>query len=147
MTHPEIHYIRIAPAIKYAIHGMAFLAKKQQQRAGGFCLVEDVAKNQRLPKDFLGKIFQKLGHKNILISHRGPGGGYALARPVKEITLADIAKAVEENPGQGQCLLGLTSFNEGHPCRVHKAIAQADKILQETFSRMTLETFVKRGLS
>ena len=57
--------------------------------------VDDVAKAQGIPLSFLENILTQLRSAGIVRSQRGPEGGYWLARPARELSLADVIRAVE----------------------------------------------------
>jgi Rrf2 family protein len=57
--------------------------------------VDDIAKAQDIPLSFLENILTQLRSAGIVRSQRGPEGGYWLAHPAKEVTLADVIRAVE----------------------------------------------------
>ena len=57
----------------------------------------------RVPLPTAQKLMQTLSRHGLLIGHRGAGGGYALARPAAEISLADIVEAVEGPIALTQC--------------------------------------------
>ena len=80
------------------------------------------------------------------MSQRGPGGGYALAKPAYVITLADILRAVQDIvPGGHHCLLRNRQCGEGHFCEIHKVIIKADHLVIEGFESITLEELAKSG--
>lgn len=56
---------------------------------------ETLAATQDLPRKFLEGILGVLRREGIVVSQRGLGGGYRLARPASEITLADVVRAVD----------------------------------------------------
>lgn len=56
---------------------------------------EDLAERQGIPVNFLVKILHELRLAGIVRSQRGPEGGHQLARPAKEISIADILRAIE----------------------------------------------------
>ncbi|OGR87123.1 MAG: hypothetical protein A3J74_05180 [Elusimicrobia bacterium RIFCSPHIGHO2_02_FULL_57_9] len=120
---------------------MVYLAK---QFEGGFFLVEDVAKARKLPKNYLSKIFQRLGHQGFLVSRRGPGGGYALARPARDIPLSTIVRSLGEPRRAGrECLLELRGCGGHHPCLVHEAVLRSEKILRGILERASLADFAR----
>lgn len=57
--------------------------------------VDDVAKAQGIPVSFLENILTQLRSSGIVRSQRGPEGGYWLAMPAAEVSLAQIIRAVE----------------------------------------------------
>jgi Rrf2 family protein len=56
---------------------------------------EQIAEAQSIPLNFLENILAELRRAGIVESRRGAAGGYLLARPAEEITLADVIRAVE----------------------------------------------------
>jgi Rrf2 family protein len=56
---------------------------------------ENVARAQAIPLHFLENILGELRNAGIVRSHRGPDGGFRLAKPPEAITIADIIRAVE----------------------------------------------------
>lgn len=57
--------------------------------------VDDVAQAQGIPLSFLENILTQMRSAGIVRSQRGPEGGYWLAHPAAEVTLADVIRAVE----------------------------------------------------
>lgn len=61
---------------------------------GGPLKREQIAQAQEIPTAFLQNILVELRHAEIVEAHRGRDGGFRLARPADEITVADIVRAV-----------------------------------------------------
>ena len=61
----------------------------------GTVKVERIASEQRIPRNFLENILLDLRHAELVTSRRGVEGGYRLARPPEEISIADVIRAVE----------------------------------------------------
>ena len=57
--------------------------------------VDDVARAQSIPVSFLENILTQLRSTGLVRSQRGPEGGYWLAHPPEEVTLAQVIRAVE----------------------------------------------------
>ncbi len=62
---------------------------------GGPTQVRLIARRQGIPPRFLEQIFQDLKKAGLVVSKRGPKGGYALAKPSEEIRVGDIVRALE----------------------------------------------------
>ena len=60
---------------------------------GGLVLASTISTKYGIPLEYLFKILQQMVRTNILVSKRGPRGGFALARPAKEITLLEIIES------------------------------------------------------
>jgi Rrf2 family protein len=84
--------VQISAKADYAVRALAELAA-----AGGtgYVTVDTLAARQGLPAKFLETIFTELRKDGVVISRRGVDGGYRLARPAKEIAVADVIRAVD----------------------------------------------------
>jgi Rrf2 family protein len=84
--------MRVSAKVDYAVRAALELAA-----AGGDGPVkgERIAQAQGIPLKFLENILLELRHHGLVQSRRGVDGGYWLARPAEEITLAEVIRAVE----------------------------------------------------
>jgi Rrf2 family iron-sulfur cluster assembly transcriptional regulator len=57
----------------------------------------EISKRQNISMPYLEQLFVKLRRSNLVVSVRGPGGGYKLAKPPHQIRVVDILTAVEES--------------------------------------------------
>jgi FeS assembly SUF system regulator len=64
----------------------------------------ELAEETGVPLPTAQKLMQRLAAHGLLVGQRGAGGGYALARPVDGISLADIVEAVEGPIAMTQCV-------------------------------------------
>ena len=76
----------------YGLIAAAYIAEHADE---GCVISSTIAKEYNIPLEYLFKILQQMVRSNILRSKRGPGGGFTLARPAKEITLLEIVEAVD----------------------------------------------------
>ena len=84
--------MRISAKTDYAVRAAVELAGAPD---GSVVKAERVAEAQDIPLNFLENILAQLRQARIVESRRGPEGGYALARPPGEITLADVIRAID----------------------------------------------------
>ncbi|GIH79842.1 RrF2 family transcriptional regulator [Planobispora longispora] len=89
--------MRISARTQYALRAAAELAAAPP----GPVHAERIAVAQGIPRRFLDSILLQLRRAGVLHSQRGPEGGYWLARPAEEITLAEIVTIVEGVPEGG----------------------------------------------
>jgi len=78
---------------KYAIKALLVLARAQDENL--LVQARDISNDQTIPKKFLDLIFFELRRHNLVQSTRGREGGYMLARPAAEISIAAIVRAVD----------------------------------------------------
>jgi Rrf2 family protein len=82
--------VRVSAKVDYALRATLELAT-----AEGLVKGEQLATAQGIPQKFLESILVDLRHAELVTSRRGVEGGYALARPPGEISVADVIRAVE----------------------------------------------------
>jgi Rrf2 family protein len=83
--------MRVSAKVDYAVRAAVELAASDAGPIKG----ERLAQAQDIPLKFLENILGELKHAGLVRSQRGTEGGYWLARPAGEITIADIIRAVE----------------------------------------------------
>jgi Rrf2 family protein len=83
--------VRVSAKADYAIRALIELAAAGDGPVKG----ERIAQAQGIPIKFLENILADLRHAGLVRSQRGADGGYWLARPAAEITLADVIRATE----------------------------------------------------
>jgi Rrf2 family protein len=84
--------VRISAKADYAVRAAVELAAATDEKP---VKAERIATAQDIPLNFLENILGELRHAGIVRSHRGADGGFRLAKPADEITIADIIRAVE----------------------------------------------------
>lgn len=83
--------MRVSAKADYAVRAAAELAAAEEGPIKG----ERLADSQDIPLQFLEHILLELKHSGIVRARRGAKGGYWLARPADDITIAEIIRAVE----------------------------------------------------
>jgi Rrf2 family protein len=83
--------VRVSAKADYAVRAAAELAAAGEGPVKG----EKLAEAQDIPLQFLEHILLELKHHGIVRARRGAKGGYWLARPAEEVTVADVVRAVE----------------------------------------------------
>lgn len=84
--------MKVSTRTRYGVRAMSELALRYGQ---GPTSVRDIAERQQLPAKYLEQLVASLRTAKLVRSQRGIGGGYTLARPPEEITVADIYTALE----------------------------------------------------
>jgi len=118
---------------KYALRALIYLGRYSQK--DGRIGIKKISEDLNLSSPFLGKILQNLVKQKLLVSTKGPNGGFALARTPDKITLWDIVTKVDGEEFFTNCLITL------EPCKTHDATkplcpvhSQYDKLRTEICS-------------
>ena len=102
---------------EYALQAVLHLAL---QAPGARTSIKELSAKLRLPYHFLAKILQQLSRKGLLVSQKGPTGGFRLAAPPSEITLLQVVEAIDGTSLFTSCVLGLPECGGANPCPVHE---------------------------
>jgi Rrf2 family protein len=90
--------MKLTRASSYAIHAVAFMAAQKSDRP---VASHHIAQARGIPERFLLKVLKPLVSARVLLSIKGPNGGYRLARQPSDITMLEILEAVD-GPIRGQ---------------------------------------------
>lgn len=82
--------IRLTNLADYAVVLMCEIANSPDRVSA-----QDLSMNTNIPVPTVSKILNALGRGALLVSHRGLKGGFALARPTDDISVADIIEAID----------------------------------------------------
>ncbi len=77
-------------------YAMVALSDLALQPEGGLTALSELSRRQNISLPYLEQLFVKLRRADLVVSVRGPGGGYRLARPPSEIRVSDVLAAVDE---------------------------------------------------
>jgi Rrf2 family protein len=102
---------------EYAMRSVFYIASRSRegQRVG----IKEIAENIDSPEHFLAKILQKLSREGIILSIKGPNGGFYMDTRGLDRPLADIIIALEGNELFTGCGMGLNQCSELNPCPLH----------------------------
>ena len=101
--------MRVTARVDYAVRAMLELAAVGQdngaassppagrggRRPSTLVKLDRLASSQAIPPKFLEHILTDLRRSGLIVSQRGSEGGYRLARPAEDVSLADVIRAVE----------------------------------------------------
>jgi Rrf2 family protein len=99
-----------------AIQAVVYLAFKPY---GEMTRIRELTQQLNIPYHFVAKILQDLTRKGLLMSMRGPSGGFALGMAAEDITLFHIVEAIDGVGFMHNCLLGFPECAEKNRCAVH----------------------------
>ena len=85
---------------RYAVMAMADLAKNNVKKPTS---LSEISLRQGISLSFLEQLFLRLKKNNLVLSARGPNGGYLLSKSPEEIKLSSIIKAVNETIKTVKC--------------------------------------------
>jgi Rrf2 family iron-sulfur cluster assembly transcriptional regulator len=123
---------------RFAVTAMIDLALRQHS---GPVTLAGIAERQKISLSYLEQLFGKLRRNHLVASVRGPGGGYCLARPMPEISVADIIDAVDETLDATRCG-GKGDCHDDHPCMTHELWMSLNRKMLEHLRSISLHDLV-----
>lgn len=126
-------------ACEYGIRSLIFIAMKS--REGERVNISAISKEIDSPVAFTAKILQKLVKAAIVISVKGPYGGFEITpSKITQTTLATVVEIIDGSNVYKGCALGLSECNEEKPCPLHSEYARVRGNLKRMLENTTLET-------
>ena len=132
--------MRLSTKGRYSVTAMLDLAI--HDKAGPVTLA-DISQCQGISLSYLEQLFARLRKNGLVKGVRGPGGGYRLARPATEISIAEIICSVDENVDVTRCK-GEGNCQDGAKCLTHELWTNLSDRLHGFLSGITLAQFVER---
>ena len=87
--------LRLTKKADYGLMALKYLAEQTAAPNPHPASAKDIADAYHIPPPLLAKILQTLTRSGLLVSSAGTNGGYALARPAKEITAFEVIRAID----------------------------------------------------
>jgi len=117
---------------EYAIRAIIFLSiRATPDKLIG---TADIAKELGFPEAFLGKVLQNLVKKRLIISVKGPGGGFYINKNTCKSSILDIVEVLEGLGFLNKCGLGLHDCDDNNPCPIHDEYQTVKIKIRETLS-------------
>jgi len=125
---------------KYAIRTLIYLElfSSPQKKLG----IRHIAEKLDIPSPFLGKILQVLVREQLLVSFKGPNGGFYLKRPAIDITLMEVIEIIDGKDIFDTCVIRTTQCDYENPCSMHEKVGPLMEELKKRFSTETIADLV-----
>jgi len=130
--------MRLTTKGRFAVTAMVDLSMRQTR---GPVTLAAISERQHISLSYLEQLFGKLRRAKLVNSVRGPGGGYNLAKPISDITVAEIISAVDEPIDATQCA-GKENCNDDRRCITHDLWATLNEKMNDYLGSVTLADVV-----
>ena len=134
----------LSNSCKYGIRAIVYIAGKSQN--GEKIGIKRISKDLDLPMPFLAKILQSLAKQKILISSKGPNGGFALGKDSESIQLEEVVKAIDGAGVFSKCVLhndNCKSIDHSKTaCTLHGDYVKARQRIEDLFKSKSVQNLV-----
>jgi Rrf2 family iron-sulfur cluster assembly transcriptional regulator len=131
--------MRLTTKGRYAVTAMLDLSLNYGIRP---ITLADISDRQGISLSYLEQLFANLRRQGLVISSRGPGGGYRLSRSADEVTVLDVVSAVDEKVDATRCE-GKGNCDNGEQCLSHEIWQSLSDQIRLYLSSITLGQVVK----
>jgi Rrf2 family protein len=133
--------MQITRAGEYGVLGLMHLARCHPgQRA----MIDEMSRQEGIPKSFLAKIFQHLAKAGLVRSVRGSGGGFVLARNPAEISVLEIVEAVEGRIVFQRCKQDKPECEHVGGCALCSLFERAQDGVKDVLTRTSLRDLIQQ---
>jgi Rrf2 family protein len=112
---------------------------------GSRVTAQEIAKKRIIPRVLVRRLTTQLAKAQLLTTTRGNGGGMALARPPREISLLDVVQAMEGPLALNPCTVNPQTCPLMKACPVHEEWVRVRAVMIEELSQATFDKLALRG--
>jgi len=134
--------LRLSTRSRYACRALVSLARAGARRRQ--LQLKEVASEQGISPDYLAQLVGLLRSGGLVTTHRGTGGGVALARPPSEVTVADVVRFTEGSLVPVECVDRPEVCSRAPRCAMREVWVQLTKAVERTLERYTLADLARR---
>jgi len=131
--------MKLTRAASYAIHALVFMANQKHNRP---VASHHIAQARGIPERFLLKVLKPLVSVRVLLSIKGPNGGYRLAKPANEITMLRVIEAVD-GPIRGQAPMNSRDPHNPVIKRMEHVCSQIGEQMRKQLEKVKISELVK----
>jgi len=129
--------LKISTKGRYALQMLLDLAENKND---GFIALKEIAKRQKISKQYLEQIIAIINNSKLLRANRGKLGGYMLAKEPSEITVGHILRVTEGNLSATACLEGDVNRCEmAGSCKTLYIWKELNKVITDYLDSVTLQ--------
>ena len=126
--------LKITRKVEYALIALRHL---QQNEQGSLCSAKTMSLEYGIPKELLAKILQKLSKENIILSVKGPKGGYKISSDTRSINMTRFFEIMEGPMGIVDCYFD-SNCEQLNGCTIREPINRINNSIRTMFDKMTL---------
>ena len=118
----------------YAIRALFVLAKNKD----GYLSVRDIAKQQKIPYEYLRKILRVLIKEKLVESKKGGGGGFHIKTKPENVSIIDVIKVFQGDIELSDCMFRNRICENRKSCVLRKNIKRIEKVVEKEFKGITI---------
>ncbi len=133
--------MKLSTRTRYAVRALVDLGVNYKGRP---IQIKDIAKRQKLSVRYLENLFTVLRAGGILISEKGHGGGFSLAKNPKNINILEVVELVEGKISLVDCLVNYTICDNIPTCVTHDIWREINDTIIANLKKITLKSLIEK---
>ena len=125
--------LKLSEATSLALHTMTFLSAEPEKTT----TTNEIARKLSISEAHLAKVLQRLSKAGLVVSNRGPKGGFRLGKDPRNITLREVYEVMEGRMKRKDCLYNERMCN-GNGCMFHGLIGSVTKMFEEYLGKTSI---------
>jgi Rrf2 family protein len=143
--------LKISKKADYALMALQYMATVQfgeMNTLNTFRVVntKEIAEEHHIPLELLAKVLQTLAKHEMIESQNGPKGGYVLAREPRDISIAQVLRAIEGPLGIADCYHEKddhASCEQMAHCNIRTPLLKVQESIGQLLSSMSIEDMME----
>ncbi|MBA2321150.1 MAG: Rrf2 family transcriptional regulator [Deltaproteobacteria bacterium] len=144
--------MRLSAQEEYGLRCLLFVARRSPGPDSVPTSIREIAQGEGMTVDYVGKLVRVLRQGDLLVSSRGAAGGFALAHPADQLTMARVLAALDAplfdeafcdaHPGALEACSHLSGGAGGTACTVRTLWTQLSEAFDSVLTKITLADLV-----
>ncbi|WP_311492490.1 Rrf2 family transcriptional regulator [uncultured Anaerococcus sp.] len=126
---------------RYGLRAVCYIAENQNK---GFIPVSEISEKLNLSENYLEQLVRILKKDGLIISSRGPKGGYKINSDLDKVTIGQILRSLEGDMTTSECVSGKYICND--KCDAYDLFTKLDYLINSAIDSITLENIVKHEI-
>lgn len=106
--------------------------------------VKEISKSAGVPEPYIAKVMQTLSKQNLVLSYKGPGGGFFMDENLSSLKLIEIVVAIDGNQLFTSCGLGLSECSEKNPCPLHNSFKTVRNDIKKMLEKTSIQDLAEK---
>lgn len=133
--------LRLSKKVDYGLMALMHLARDGDASSWS---ARELAEAYEIPGGLLAKVLQRLAQEGFVASQHGKKGGYTLARPAGEITVAEVVQAIDGPFSLTQCTTEQGMCVQFETCNVKSPLQRLHDSVAAMFATLTIAQMVEQ---
>jgi Rrf2 family protein len=132
--------LRLSKKAEYALMALKDLASRPPAESPS---AREIAERYGIPAELLAKVLQRLARQHLLASHHGTRGGYHLARPASQISVADVIEAIDGPVMMTACTSADDDCDQYATCNIRDPLWRIKDQIVQALTSYTLQALAQ----